>query len=328
MQGHLQHVGDDVPLTLLQEAILVEGGIHLEDLRQHLGHFCLGEQSPCKHSSVSCCHCHQQSRDRQSPADRAGAGKATLGTTPAWKLHPRWIPRIVLPPCAGITIQSSGMCPGLAAQGGSSSRSSSRGSGREQSRDVPRTYEVGDAVGDGARRSDEGVVALVVLHLHLKEPCRGNRDLRALPDHLPAHHLQDPSSPQSLCSVPGTCCELVFSLFYSPFYSPFSSLFFSPFSCDVLISQQLSPLLPLRFNTSGKEDLSNGMRKFRIRPVLSSAAPAGGVSIPGGGDQGQVGLHAPGELFQPKFWDCIQSIFTRNRLRRYQRPALHYREIT
>lgn len=29
------------------------------------------------------------------------------------------------------------------------------------------------------------------------------------------------------------------------------------------------------------------MRKFRIRLILSSAAAAGGVSIPGGGDQGQ-----------------------------------------
>lgn len=57
--SHLQDVGDDVPLTLLQEAILVKGGIHLEDLRQHLGHFCLGEQSPCKNISVRCWHRHQ-----------------------------------------------------------------------------------------------------------------------------------------------------------------------------------------------------------------------------------------------------------------------------
>ncbi len=33
------------------------------------------------------------------------------------------------------------------------------------------TYEVSHLVGDGARRSDEGVVTLIILHLHLKEPC-------------------------------------------------------------------------------------------------------------------------------------------------------------
>lgn len=33
---HLQDIGDDVILALLQEALLVEGGVHSQDLREHL----------------------------------------------------------------------------------------------------------------------------------------------------------------------------------------------------------------------------------------------------------------------------------------------------
>lgn len=68
---HLEDVGDDVPLTLLQEPVLVEGGIHLEDLCQHLGHFRLGEQPPWK---------------KQEKTAQWGAGTATstLGQSSAY----------------------------------------------------------------------------------------------------------------------------------------------------------------------------------------------------------------------------------------------------
>lgn len=43
---HLQHIGDDVSLALLQEALLVKGGVHTQDLREHLRHLRLREQAP------------------------------------------------------------------------------------------------------------------------------------------------------------------------------------------------------------------------------------------------------------------------------------------
>lgn len=90
---HLEDVGDDVPLALLQEPILVKGWIHLEDLRQHLGHFRLGEQSPWKNSSVGWCHSHQhqetgthlwlQSRGRKSHPGNNSSPKVKAGIYPA-----------------------------------------------------------------------------------------------------------------------------------------------------------------------------------------------------------------------------------------------------
>lgn len=158
---------------------------------------------------------------------RAEGGTVTLGTTPALKLNPGFIPPKDRPPThhpdndpckaleralEGAAVPAAGADPG--ALGGALG--------------CPCTYEVGDAVGDGAGGSDEGVVTLVVLHLHLKEPWNGSRESSE-----PGNNLQDPTSPQSLCSAPGTSCELLFSPFFSPFYSPF----FSQFSCNVLISQ-------------------------------------------------------------------------------------------
>lgn len=122
----------------------------------------------------------------------------------------------------------------------------------EQSRDCPRTDEVGDAVGDGARRSDEGVVALVVLHLHLKEPCRANRELRALPDH--------PQPGSNLSSIPlfstrhqlGVAfLPILFPIFLPVLFPLFLSVFLPLFLQRSDLSSTL-PLLPLRFNTSGK----------------------------------------------------------------------------
>lgn len=41
--SHLEDVGNDVPLALLEEGILVEIRIHLQDLSQNLRHLGFGE---------------------------------------------------------------------------------------------------------------------------------------------------------------------------------------------------------------------------------------------------------------------------------------------
>ncbi len=43
--SHLEDVGNDVPLALLQERVLVEVRIHLQDLGQNLRHLGFGEQA-------------------------------------------------------------------------------------------------------------------------------------------------------------------------------------------------------------------------------------------------------------------------------------------
>lgn len=42
---YLQYVRDDVFLTLFEKRVFVKGGVRLHDLRQHLGHFRLREET-------------------------------------------------------------------------------------------------------------------------------------------------------------------------------------------------------------------------------------------------------------------------------------------
>ena len=45
---YLQYVRDDVFLTLFEENVFIKGGVSLHNLRQHLRHFCLREQTAWK----------------------------------------------------------------------------------------------------------------------------------------------------------------------------------------------------------------------------------------------------------------------------------------
>lgn len=44
VESHLENIGNDIFLALLQEGILVEIRIHLQDLGQNLRHLGFGEQ--------------------------------------------------------------------------------------------------------------------------------------------------------------------------------------------------------------------------------------------------------------------------------------------
>lgn len=68
-RAHLQDVGDDVLLTLLQKSVFVEVGVDLQDLSQHLRHLRLGEEPTCPTSSD-----FQHSRETEGQAADGGGG--------------------------------------------------------------------------------------------------------------------------------------------------------------------------------------------------------------------------------------------------------------
>lgn len=155
---------------------------------------------------------------------RAEGGTVTLGTTPALKLNPGFIPPKDRPPThhpdndpckaleralEGAAVPAAGADPG--ALGGALG--------------CPCTYEVGDAVGDGAGGSDEGVVTLVVLHLHLKEPWNGSRESSEPSQLIPSQGItcrtQPLLNPFVQHQAPAASC-------FSPRFSPHFIPHFSP----------------------------------------------------------------------------------------------------